>query len=41
MNVPLDKIRKIVVCLSFEGQLAATCEGSSVELYRLEFRRVI
>ncbi|MEM2941889.1 MAG: endonuclease NucS [Candidatus Bathyarchaeia archaeon] len=41
MNVPPDKIRKIVVCLSFEGQLAATCEGSNVELYRLEFKRVI
>ncbi|MBS7622304.1 DUF91 domain-containing protein [Candidatus Bathyarchaeota archaeon] len=41
INIPPDKIRKIIVCVSYEGQLAATCEGSNVELYRLEFRRVI
>mgnify|MGYP001087850395 FL=1 len=39
-EISLDKIRKIVVCLGYEGQLAATCQGSNVELYRIELRRI-
>jgi hypothetical protein len=39
-EIPLDKVRKIVVCLDYEGQLAATCEGSNVELYRIELRKI-
>jgi hypothetical protein len=36
----LEKIRKLVVCLDYEGQLVTTCEGSDVELYKLAMRRV-
>jgi len=39
-GVSLEKIRKVVVCLDYEGNLVRTCEGSSVELYKMEFRRV-
>ncbi|MGQ9543072.1 MAG: hypothetical protein ACUVTM_03135 [Candidatus Bathyarchaeia archaeon] len=39
-NIPIEKVRKMIVCLKYEGGLAKTCEGSGVELYKLEFRKV-
>lgn len=40
IGVPPERIRKMVVCLDYEGQLVATCEGSNVELFKLELRRI-
>ena len=39
-NLPLSKIRKAIVCISYEGQLKVTCEGSEVELYQIELIRI-
>jgi len=39
-DLQLGKIRKAIVCISYEGQLRVTCEGSNVELYQIEFIRI-
>ena len=39
-NLPFSKIRKAIVCINYEGQLKATCEGSDVELYQVELVRI-
>ncbi|WP_455368614.1 hypothetical protein [[Eubacterium] cellulosolvens] len=40
INLPLNKIRKVIVCINYEGQLKVTCEGSEVELYQIELVRI-
>jgi hypothetical protein len=40
INLPLSKIRKAIVCISYEGQLDVTCEGSEVELYQIELVKI-
>ena len=39
-NIPLERVRKVIVCLEYQGQLATTCEGSEVELYEMRLERV-
>jgi hypothetical protein len=39
-GLSLEQVRKMIVCLDYEGQLETTCEGSGVEIYRIEFRRI-
>ncbi|WP_455281550.1 endonuclease NucS domain-containing protein [[Eubacterium] cellulosolvens] len=39
-NLSLSKIRKVIVCISYEGQLNVTCEGSDVELYQIELIKI-
>ena len=39
-NLSLSKIRKVIVCISYEGQLKVTCEGSNVELYQIELIKI-
>ena len=39
-NISLQKVRKIVVCLGYEGHLSTTCEGAGVELYEMRFVRI-
>jgi RecB family endonuclease NucS len=39
-GLSLEQVRKMIVCLDYEGQLETTCEGSGVELYRMEFKRI-
>ena len=40
INLPFSKIRKVIVCINYEGQLEVTCEGSDVELYQIELVRI-
>jgi hypothetical protein len=40
INLPFSKIRKVIVCINYEGQLKVTCEGSEVELYQIELVRI-
>jgi hypothetical protein len=40
INLPLENIRKAIVCISYEGQLDVTCEGSQVELYQIKLFRI-
>lgn len=39
-GLSLEHVRKMIVCLDYEGQLETTCEGSGVELWRMEFKRI-
>ncbi|MBS7629793.1 hypothetical protein KEJ23_07520, partial [Candidatus Bathyarchaeota archaeon] len=38
--IPMENVRKMIVCLRYGGGLRETCRGSGVELYRLDFRKV-
>jgi hypothetical protein len=40
INLPLENIRKVIVCISYEGQLDVTCEGSQVELYQIKLAKI-
>jgi hypothetical protein len=39
-GIPLENVRKMIVCLRHDGGLTETCRGSGVELYKLDFRKV-
>ncbi|MEM3527424.1 MAG: endonuclease NucS [Candidatus Bathyarchaeia archaeon] len=39
-SIPIENVRKMIVCLRYDGGLRETCRGSGVELYRLDFRKV-
>jgi hypothetical protein len=39
-NLPLENMRKAIVCISDEGQLDVTCEGSEVEFYQIKLVRI-
>ncbi|MCX6660846.1 MAG: endonuclease NucS [Candidatus Bathyarchaeota archaeon] len=40
-GLSLEQVRKMIVCLGYEGQLETTCEGSGVELYKLVIYRLV
>lgn len=39
-NVPFEKIRKLIVCMSYDKNLIEGCLGSNVELYILQTNRI-
>jgi len=39
-NIPLERVRKVIVCLEYEGNLPTTCMGSGVELYEMRLVKV-
>jgi len=39
-NIPEEKLRKLVLCLSYDRNLVDACLGSGIELYLLQTKRI-
>lgn len=39
-NIPEEKVRKLILCLSYDRNLVDACSGSGIELYLLQTKRI-
>jgi hypothetical protein len=40
-KIPLDRIRKVIVCYNYDKNLIKTCKGAGVELFQITTKRLI